>query len=183
MNTSPMQMSEARRYSQLRAHLEGLPSRPVSAGLDTASRTARPRRRRSGCAASRRDQTVVRCDVHRSGRVWSEHALRVVRRHERGPGGCLSAGSRDPLARPVRQGPCGRRPCGAHRGVRRDGEWRVGAGGRGMAGDRAAAVEAADGVVQRQRLLHHRRAAELVRELRAPPPLGPAMGSTPSTSP
>jgi hypothetical protein len=51
-------------------------------------------------------QTVVRRDVHRSGRVWSEHALRARRRrHGRGPDGSRPAGSRDPLARPARQGP------------------------------------------------------------------------------
>lgn len=90
------------------------------------------------------------------------------RRHERGPGGRLRAGSRDPLASHVRQGPRRRRPVSAHGGVRRDGDRHVGAHGRGVAGDRAAAVEAAGRVVQRQRLLHERRAAQLVRELRAP---------------
>ncbi|MGW0477259.1 hypothetical protein [Streptomyces coeruleorubidus] len=53
-------------------------------------------------------QTVVRRDVYRRGRVWSEHALRVVAdTSEARLGGCLSAGSRDPMARLVRQGPFG----------------------------------------------------------------------------
>ncbi|MFJ8539033.1 DUF402 domain-containing protein [Streptomyces sp. NPDC093591] len=43
--------------------------------------------------------TVVRRDVHRSGRVWSEQALRVIAEHRRGPGGRLRSRRRSPLAR------------------------------------------------------------------------------------
>jgi hypothetical protein len=59
-------------------------------------------------------ETVVRCDMHRSGRVWSEHVLRVVADTSEALVAACPPGAE---TRPVRQSPRRRRPVGANGGL------------------------------------------------------------------